>query len=514
MSSPVSASDLVDTIVAAASASGFGERAMIRLSGRSALSISESLLTVTEAPRPGRLGLGWMEIAPAPEQLADRGPGAVPEARGSDSEIARTGHREIDLDGRDSDSETPGTGRSDAHQAPPSMGSPIPIALMFFAGPRSLTGEDVVELHLPGWPALVTELLRRAVAAGARPAARGEFLRRGLIHGRIDLEGALAVGRLAASREADDARAAASCLSGQTARLGEALRDELLATLALLEAHVDFEEADTEAIAEPELRAGLVRSAALAQELVTGSRARPSADGETDVVLLGPPNAGKSSLFLALCPGAETTVSPQPGTTRDALSATVEHGGRRWRLIDGPGVGEVEDPLDALAAERFLAALPVAAVVLHVESVASSGEGRRAVDTEEHRQRRLSAVGSRELIAVASRCDLLAAGGQRPLGLCTSSLTGEGLDALWQALHAAAPVPRMADFAERAEVEAAAHILPLLQGAAEEDFWGALPVLSLQLREVLERLESEREQPLDVTAALLDRIFSGFCIGK
>lgn len=463
MSSPVSASDLVDTIVAPATAPGFGERAMVRLSGRRALTIAHDLLKVTTAPRPGRLGEGWLELAP-------------------------------------------------------DNGSPVPVQLLFFRGPRSLTGENVVELHLPGWPALVTEVLRRAVAAGARPAARGEFLRRGLIHGRIDLDGALAVGRLAASREADDARAAASCLTGGTARLGDALRDELLNTLALLEAHVDFEEADTEAIAESELRAGLIQSATLARALMAAGRSRPTADGETDVVLLGPPNAGKSSLFLALCPGAETTISPQPGTTRDALAATVEHGGRRWRLIDGPGVGEVGEGLDALAAERFLAALPSAAVVLHVESVASpSAKGvglGDAGDSQVHRRRRLSAVGSRTLISVTSRCDLLPAETTRPEGLYTSSRTGEGLPALWQALHQAAPAPRAADFAERSETDAAADILPLLEAASEDDFWGALPVLSLQLREALERMESDREHPLDVTAALLDRIFSGFCIGK
>ncbi len=463
MTSLVSASDLVDTIVAPATAPGFAERAMVRLSGGQALAIVQGLLNITTAPKPGRLGEGWFALAP--------------------DEASR-----------------------------------LPVQLLFFRGPRSLTGEDVVELHLPGWPALVTEVLRRAVSAGARPAARGEFLRRGLIHGRIDLDGALTVGRLVASREADDARAAASCLTGGTARLGDALRDELLNTLALLEAHVDFEESDTEAIAEVELRAGLVRSTTLARALVEAGRSRPAADGETDVVLLGPPNAGKSSLFLALCPGAETTISPQPGTTRDALAATVEHGGRRWRLIDGPGVGEVSDGLDALAAERFLTALPSAAVVLHVESVASptaeaAGPGG-ADDSRAHRRRRLAAVGSRTLISVISRCDLLPAGATRADGLYTSARTGEGLPALWQALLSAAPAPRAADFAERSEADAAAEILPLLEAASEDDFWGALPVLSLQLREALERMESDREQPLDVTAALLDRIFSGFCIGK
>lgn len=460
MTSAVPAGELVDTIVALATAPGGAERGLVRLSGPAAESIVRSLLTVTLAPRPGHAGQGWLAL---------------------DAEA---------------------------------MAAPVPVELLFFRGPRSLTGEDVIEMHLPGWPALLTELQRRCVAAGARPAARGEFLRRALVRGRLDLDGVLAVGRLAASRDAEDARAAAGCLGSATARRGEALRDELLNTLALLEAHVDFEEADTEAIGEAELRAGLARATALARELLAAGLARPAADGETDVVLLGPPNAGKSSLFLALCPGAQTTVSPQPGTTRDALTASVDHGGRRWRLIDGPGVGESGGALDALAAERFLESLPAAAVVLHVESVPPAGSAAPSGDSAEQRSRRLAAVGERVLIPVASRCDLLPGSAPRPPGLCTSSVSGEGLPDLWAALLAAAPAPRAADMAERAESEAAADVLPLLEQALPGEFWGALPLLSIQLREALERLESEREQPLDVTGAVLDRIFAGFCIGK
>jgi tRNA modification GTPase len=448
----------VDTIVAAITAAGCGERAAVRLSGPGAFSLVERVLYVSAPARPGRAGRGRLDLG---------------------------------------------------------QGVGVDVLLLGFRAPRSLTGEDVVELHLPGWPVLVTELLARLRAAGARPAERGEFSRRAVASGRADLPSVLAVARLVAARSAEEAADAAAALAGGLQRLHETLRDRLLATLALVEAHVDFEEEDTEAISDDDVRVALAECVDAAGRLERAGTLAPPADGETDVALLGPPNAGKSLLFLALCPGAETTVSPLPGTTRDALEARVGRGGRRWRILDGPGVDRSGEPgalsgLDRAAMDLYLRNLPRAAVVLLVTDAAAppSPAARRAL-------RELA--GSRVVVEVLNKCDLLEGApiGARPGGaIAVSALRRLGLAELWRAIAAAAPAPAAPDAPTHGERRAAAAALRALQPAVSRPLAGRLPELALSLREALAALDEASDGSADVDRELLDRIFASFCIGK
>lgn len=444
---------LVDTIVAAATPAGPGERAIVRLSGPDAVACVCAVLAEARLPGPGRVGTGVFALG---------------------------------------------------------GGASLPLELLAWQAPRSSTGENVVELHLPGWPPVVAELQRRLIAAGARPAARGEFTRRALVNGRLDLAQALAVGRLAAATELDDLMAAAAVLTGEASRVGGALREALLDVLALLEAHVDFDEEDTEGIDPRQLKDGLARVLALATRAARLGERMPVDDGETDVVLLGAPNAGKSSLMLALVPGAVTSVSPLPGTTRDALEARVERDGRRWRVLDGPGVDTPEgalDELDRQAMEQFLDGLPAAALVLHVHD---AGRG----PDDPGRSRRLAAIGERPVIDVATKLDRVAGWVGPSDSLGVSALTGQGLETLWRAMSAAAPTPSMPAVATAGEWEAARALPALLAPALSGDLDAELPLLSLGLREALARLDQEVEHPLDVTSEVLDRVFARFCIGK
>jgi len=448
----------VDTIVAAITAPGAGERAAVRLSGPEAHALASTVLEFAEQPAPGRVAAAAWRLHPL---------------------------------------------------------LPVPVTVLSFRAPRSFTGEDVVEIHLLGWPVLVTELLRQLVAAGARPAARGEFSRRALATGRATVGQTLALARLMAARSSEEAAAAAAALTGAPAAGRAGLRDALLDTLARLEAHVDFEEEDTEAVSEAELRAGLQRAAELAQRLVRMGERQASADGETDVVLLGAPNAGKSALFLALCPGASTTVSPVAGTTRDALEARVLRDGRRWRVLDGPGVDAGEcplSPLDRRAGELWLAQLPALAAVLLVDDAAAPA-------TPATRARLAAAAGSRPVLAVLSKADLLppgaAAARARAEAACAvSAQQRSGLDELWTELARLAPVPAAPDLATAREAQAAARVLPLLEDALSTPLAGALPLVASALREALAHLAETTEGGEDLDEELLDRIFASFCIGK
>lgn len=459
----------VDTIVAPITAAGAAERAALRLSGPRAFELAALLAPAAPAHRAGH----------AVEVRLELGDGLHVQA-----------------------------------------------LLLRFATPRSLTGEDVAELHVPGWPVLMTELVRRLVAAGARPAERGEFTRRAIANGRTDLARGLAVARLVAARDAEEAAAAAAVLAGGLAAQHAALRASLLDALALIEAHVDFEEDDTEAVDETRVRTALAAAHAAANNLHAACGAAVPLDGETDVALLGPPNAGKSALLLALCPGASTTVSPVAGTTRDMLEARVEVGGRRYRLLDGPGVDPERTDLgdlDRLAMQLYLQNLPACAVVVDVEDgAAPSGPAARAA--------RRSGAGQRPRVPIWNKCDLQAPPSPDPAAaradgvaaddaeaeprLPVSALRGEGLDALWAAVAAAAPVPTAPDLAADGERRALDTVLPLLAEAATGPLAGTLPLVALALRDALFALDTAAARASDVPEEVLDRVFGSFCIGK
>lgn len=444
----------VDTIVAPITAPGAGERSALRLSGPRAFALAQAVLAPDGPLQPGRDVGGALQL--------------------------------------------PG-------------GTRVPLRLLPFRAPRSLTGEDVVEAHLPGWPALLARAVAELVAAGARPAARGEFTRRAVLRGRLTAEQGLAAGRLALARDTEEASAAAAALAAPLAARQAALRAALLDALVLVEAHVDFEEEDTEAVDEAALRAALGAAAAALARLQAACAAAPPVDGESDVALVGPPNAGKSALFLALCPGATTTVSPVPGTTRDLLEARVERDGRRWRVLDGPGLDPSHaalDDLDRSAMESFLRQLPPQAVVVELEDASSAASpAARAACAR-------AGVG-RAVLRVLSKADLPTAPGVDACGrLPVSALTGAGLEALWAALQSACPQPAAPDLAgaevARAATRAGAALGRALAGPLERE----LPLAALALREALAALDAPHGPPPPLAEELLERIFAGFCIGK
>ncbi len=211
-----------------------------------------------------------------------------------------------------------------------------PVTLLWMRAPHSFTREDVAEFHLSGAEPLLACALARLLALGARAAQPGEFTRRAFLNGRLDLsraEGVLALTE--AGNEAARA-AAALLLDGGLEERAAALRECVLGLLTLCEASLDFDEAETGHVPHAELEllraaAGAAVDEALAWEV---RRAAPASGAR--VLLLGAPNAGKSSLWNALT-GGRALVSPQAGTTRDALAGEWRLVTSACRLIDGPG---------------------------------------------------------------------------------------------------------------------------------------------------------------------------------
>ncbi|HEU5163320.1 MAG TPA: tRNA uridine-5-carboxymethylaminomethyl(34) synthesis GTPase MnmE, partial [Thermoanaerobaculia bacterium] len=248
-----------------------------------------------------------------------------------------------------------------------------------FEAPRSYTGNDLVEITLHGSPAVVERLLRAATARGARHAEPGEFTERAVLNGKIDLVQAEAIGDLIESRTALQAKLALSNVEGSLSREGAALREIVVDILTRVEAALDFAEEGYEFIDRAEAVAKIDDAAArLASLESTFRRGLATARGIT-AVILGRPNAGKSTLLNALCGSDRAIVTPIAGTTRDLLRETIELGGLPVTLVDTAGLRSASDPVEEIGVARALEAAAAAELVLYL---IGAGEGRIAADDE------------------------------------------------------------------------------------------------------------------------------------
>ena len=368
--------------------------------------------------------------------------------------------------------------------------------VLTFAAPASATGEDVVELHLHGGRAVVRAVLDALTAmAGVRAADPGEFTRRALMNGRIDLTEAEGLGDLLAAETEAQRRAAIRMADGALRQSIERWTDTLLALAAEVEALIDHEdEGDVIARADAGALAGRCRALAAAiAALATAPAAERLRDG-IRLVLAGPPNSGKSSLFNRLAAREAAIVTPIAGTTRDRIEAPVVHGGVAWLLTDTAGLAEATaDPVEAIGIARSRDAMAAADLVLWL-----GDDSPPAIEAP--------------VITIHARADAPERVQPVDRPLAVSAATGAGIERLWAALHDAAkrllPPPDAIALNARQRV--------LLRDAAE-----AIDAASREadLVIVAEHLRSARAAFDAITGragaeALLDALFASFCIGK
>ncbi|MFT7516622.1 MAG: tRNA modification GTPase [Myxococcota bacterium] len=228
------------------------------------------------------------------------------------------------------------------------------IAALTFCAPQSATGENVVEFHLPGNLVLLQKLEQSLLSCGLLAAQPGEFTRRAFLNGRLDLSQAEAVLELVQSRSVESARAATQLLSGGLGQQMAAVRDELMASLVELEAGLDFEEGDSQDLEPAEVIGHVMHAQQILRDALHTQQLRIVTRGSRfGCLLLGPPNAGKSTLFSSLTK-TPSLVSEQAGTTRDCRrSAWINmRGEMAVDVIDFPGLGGLSvDERDARARE-------------------------------------------------------------------------------------------------------------------------------------------------------------------
>ena len=234
----------------------------------------------------------------------------------------------------------------------PTSGEPLDDVLVtFFVGPNSFTGEDVVEISTHGGRIVPTNVLAACLSAGARQALPGEFTRRALLSGRIDLLQAEAIADLVDARTSAMQRQALAQLDGGLSRRLTALRRDIIALEVLLAYDIDFPEEDDGPITPVRIVNALAAvRIQLEALLATAPRAALVRDGAL-VVIAGPPNAGKSSLFNALLGEGRALVTEIPGTTRDAIEALLDTPKIPLRLVDTAGLRATDDIVERLGIE-------------------------------------------------------------------------------------------------------------------------------------------------------------------
>jgi tRNA modification GTPase len=489
-----------DTICAVASGSG-GARGIVRISGASAIDIAAAsfqgddaeAIRRTQTDRKSRAVSGSLFIG-RNDMLRQANPPPAPPYEGGEFEV--------------------------------------PCDLFLWPSERSYTREPVAELHTLGSPPVLEAVVGTVCQAGARLAEPGEFTLRAFLGGRLDLTQAEAVLGVINASGADELQSALAQLAGNLARpLGE-LRENLLQLLAELEAGLDFVDEDIEFISQAEILRRLDAASTLLADVNQQMQSRLVTAERTRVALVGRANAGKSSLFNALVArsgaghagtgagsGMPALVSPERGTTRDYLTATIALGGAKYQLIDTAGVGGEDFRADDIevAAHRHAVEQRRRAVVraLCIDACELIRHGKVALSEDRIAQECDLVVVTKSDLAENIQLNVL---GVDKTVVVTSSLTGAGLDEFshvvrhWLTQASAARDHAVAATAARCRESVRLAHESLRRAAELAEIGNRDELVAAEIRAALAELG--KVVGVVYTDDLLDRIFKSFCIGK
>ena len=435
---------------------------------------------VAAATPPGKGGVGIVRVSgPEAERIARAMLGSLPEPRSATYRSFRD-----------------------------SAGAVVDTGLaLYFPAPTSFTGESVLELHGHGGPVVIAALVGAAVDLGARRAEPGEFTRRAFLNDKLDLAQAEAVADLIDSGTSQAARAALRSLSGEFSTAVEGLAETLIRLRMYVEAAIDFPEEEIDFLSDDALQTRLEEcDAAFVDLMGRASIGRALRDGYR-VVIVGRPNAGKSSLMNRLSGEDTAIVTEVAGTTRDILREQIDIDGLAVELIDTAGLRENPDRIEAEGIRRAREALKSADAVLWIQDSSDP----KATELDEPLPEGVPVLVVRNKIDLSGET---AGGSERELRL--SATTGEGLADLHERLRELAGYEDMGEgafTARRRHTEA-------LQNALEHFREGRKALDEQRAGELLaEELRLAQEALGEITGAvssddLLGRIFASFCIGK
>lgn len=386
--------------------------------------------------------------------------------------------------------------------------------LLAFAAPASYTGEDVVELHAHGSPVVLAQLLERSLALGARAARAGEFTERAFLNHKLDLAQAEAVADLIASTSRAQARAAQRSLQGQFSERIERLLRALVALRTHVEAAIDFPEEEIDFLADRRILERLEHLECDVEAVLLGARRGQRLRDGLHAVILGPPNAGKSSLFNALAGTQRAIVTEIPGTTRDLLRESIQLNGLHVSLVDTAGLRESQDPIEQEGIRRAKQELDAADVALLVLDASSDCLDDARALLQQACPTGCARIWVYNKIDACARAPHLQEESDGALSVWVSAKNALGLEGLLHAMgRFAGSVEEGAWSARERHVRALERVQQALRQARanlQERAAGEL---------VAEDLRQAQHALSEITGSytsddLLGAIFSSFCIGK
>ncbi|MGB4674961.1 MAG: tRNA uridine-5-carboxymethylaminomethyl(34) synthesis GTPase MnmE [Azovibrio sp.] len=394
-------------------------------------------------------------------------------------------------------------------------GRPIDTGLLFyFPGPASFTGEDVLELQGHGGPVVMNLLLRRCLELGARLAEPGEFTRRAFLNGKLDLAQAEAVADLIDASTQAAARSAVRSLQGEFSRAIHALVDELIELRLRVEATLDFPEEDIDFLQATDAFGRLARLEAQLATVRDKAGQGKLLQAGLQVVLIGQPNVGKSSLLNRLAGDELAIVTPIAGTTRDALKSSIQIQGIPLHIIDTAGLRETGDEVEKIGIARTWQEIGKADLALLLLDA-------RLGLTDADRAILAKLPANLRRITLRNKIDLIGEAPERhpegsDIALSVSAKSGAGMELLEQAILEVAGWHQAEDvFIARERHLQALERGAMHLGAARAEVESPRPALEL----FAEELRLAQNALAEITGAftpddLLGAIFSRFCIGK
>ena len=394
-------------------------------------------------------------------------------------------------------------------------GATIDVGLaLYFPGPNSFTGEDVLELHAHGGPVVLDMLLTRVLELGARPARAGEFSERAFLNDKIDLAQAEAIADLIDASSNQAAQAALRSLQGEFSRRVHALVERLIQLRLYIEAAIDFPEEEIDFLSDEHVTRQLTQLREQLDEVVLAAREGSALREGLSVVIAGRPNAGKSSLLNALAGHERAIVTDLPGTTRDALRELIHIDGMPLHIIDTAGLRDSPDRVEQEGVRRAWQEIERAdRVLLVVDATRGEGGAERTLRAELPAAVPVSTVYNKiDLSADIARVEEI----EGETRLFISAKCGEGLQLLREHLKRCAGLQTTGEgsySARRRHLDALRRARDFItSGTRQLNRYRAGELLAEDLRQAQHALgEITGEFTSD---DLLGRIFASFCIGK